>query len=34
VLNVSIELVEEVLQVGLVRRNLDHMESPRVVPAT
>jgi hypothetical protein len=34
VLNVSVELVEEVLQVGLVRRDLDHLESSGVVPAT
>jgi hypothetical protein len=25
-LNVSVELVDEVLQVGLVRRDLDHLE--------
>ena len=27
VLNISVELMEEVLQVGLVRSDLDHLES-------
>jgi hypothetical protein len=34
VLNVSVELVQEMLQVRLPRGNLNHVESLRVVPAT